>query len=194
MKRKCRLLLRCLGIVGIVLVGVMALSAGRANAAGHGHPDALTHASPEQVGKIALAEARRDFVVRGGVPRVVLARRVARDDLPKLALPPIPKTTFEDPPLTLVIIKGDFGAWLGPSIVHDGPPEHFAYVGYVYDLWAGSPELSMASPDGGQFRTALADPSLPIIPTPAAIPFTGPVAPLHHYGDTVLPIATVAGR
>ncbi len=76
---------------------------------GWSHPDVLTNASEEEVGQHALAQVQEDFVVRGGAPRVLLARRVTRDDLPALDLPHIPKVVIEEPPLMLVIIKGDFG-------------------------------------------------------------------------------------
>lgn len=196
MAQGCRapLWLRRLGVGGVALVGLLALAAGGANATGPGHPDVLTDASAQRVGQLALAQARRDFVVRSGAPRVLLARRVARDDLPALGLGRIPRTTFEDPPLMLVIVAGDFGAAHLPSILTGGPPQHYTHVGYVYDLWAGSPTLTIASKDGGLFRIALGDPTLPVVPTPIAAPFAGPAAPLHHYGETVPPLAMVTGR
>ncbi len=117
----------CLGVGGTAL-GAVALRANGGRAEGVGgqplpafnpatatadggwsHPDVLTNASAEEVGQHALAQVRQDFVVRGGAPRVLLARRVTRDDLPALDLPHIPKVVIEEPPLMLVIIKGDFG-------------------------------------------------------------------------------------
>ncbi len=124
--RALLLWLLCLGVGGTAL-GAVALWASGGSAEGAGgqpapafnpatattdggwsHPDVLTNASEEEVRRHALAKVQQDFVVRGGAPRVVLTRRVTRDDLPALDLPRIPRATIEEPPLMLVIIKGDF--------------------------------------------------------------------------------------
>ncbi len=82
--------------------------------------------------------------------------------------------------------------WTGPSIVKDGPDQHFSYVAYIYDLWAGSPTVWMASPTGGEFRAALNDPTLPAVAAPAEVPFIGQTTPSLHYGETAPPLGTVA--
>ncbi len=172
------------GCVVASLVGVMAFTGHRADASiTVGHPDVLTNASEQEVGQVALAATARNFPTRSGTAQIALGRRVARDDLPKLGLQGIPQTTIEEPPLMLVIIRGDFGKPNLPGTGNIG--QQFKYIGYVYDLWAGIPTLVIASPDGHEFRMALNDPSLPMSPPVVA---TAPVpsqGPLLHYGQIV---------
>jgi hypothetical protein len=179
-------------IAGLIVVGAIALFGMHTNAAGDTtvppHPNALTNASMQQVAQVALNEVQSDFAIQSGTPQVVLTKAIARGDLPKLNLPSIPGTSIEDPPLMLVIIKGDFGSSTFPSIAATGPAQHYAYVGYVYDLWAGVPTVTLASRTGGEFRAVLNDPTLPVEPIPAGTPFVSPAA-LHHYGEVVSTVA-----
>ena len=172
--------------IGVVAAGFVIRSTSSAFGTGHltpAFPSALTNASGTQVGQVALDLVRRDFDVRSGTPQVVFTRSIVRDDLPKLNLPSIPKTTIEEPPLMLVIIEGDFGPAHLPSIVTGPTDQVFKYIGYVFDLWAGSPTLTLADPDGGEFRAVLGDPTLPIAATPISpLPVISP-APLQDYGD-----------
>ena len=146
-------------------------------------PSALTNASEAQVGQVALNLVRQDFDIRSGTPQIVLTRSIVRDNLPKLNLPSIPRTTIEEPPLMLVVIKGDFGSSHLPSIVTGQTDQVFKYIGYIFDLWAGAPTLTMADPDGGEFRTVLGDLTLPTVTTPLSPQPVKSPAPLQHYGD-----------
>ena len=142
------------------------------------------------MGQIALDHVRRDFAIRSGTPQVALARSINREGLLALNVAAVPRTTIEDPPLMLVIIKGDFGAsnlfglW-GTS----SSDESYKFVGYVFDLWSGGPTLILASASGGQFSTALNDPSLPIVATPLLPSLAGTPAPLLHYGEVAPTVA-----
>jgi len=152
----------------------------------------LTTASPIEVGQVALNYVKGDFPIRSGTPTVVLAQPVKRQDLPAMGLGSIDSVIVEEPPLMLVILKGDFGAGehLGPG-GSSQTSQRYQYIGYVYNLWAGVPTLTLASPDGGIFRTALRDTTLPIVPTRIpAPPHATPITRLH-YGD-VAPTAVPA--
>ncbi len=108
---------------GLVLAGIVALLVGVANSEKIGsvaHVPAtqadsfhygakdLNGASPEQVGQFALEYVQHHLQVRG-TPQVVLVRRIKPDDLPKLGLGcPLTMASIEEPPLTLVILKGNF--------------------------------------------------------------------------------------
>jgi hypothetical protein len=178
--------------IGVFLAGFVIRSTSSAFGTGNvtpAFPSPLTNASEAQVGQVALDLVRQDFDIRSGTPQIVLTRSIVRDDLPKLNLPSIPRPTIEEPPLMLVIIKGDFGSLHLPSIVTGQTDQVFKYIGYIFDLWAGAPTLTLADPDGGEFRTALNDPTLPIAPTPIApLPVDSP-APLQHYGDVAPTVA-----
>lgn len=163
--------------IGIATIGFVVRSVSSANAA--------SSETPQQVGQNALDHVRQDFVIRSGTPQVLLTRSITREDLPRLSLPGIPRTTIEEPPLMLVIIKGDFGPSNLPSPLTGSSDEQYKYIGYVFDLWTGTPTLIMASPLGGEFRTALNDPTLPIVATPVPAPPVASPAPLHHYGEVV---------
>lgn len=176
------------GLFAVVLATVIAgMSRESAEAQSQPHPNVLTGASPDAVARVALNNVSKDFAIGSGSPQVVLSRSIQPDDLVQLNLPPLPQTTIEEPPLTLVILRGDFANHKGLDIVHNGPQSHYKYVAYVYDLWAGTPTETLASPTGGLFRTALNDPSLPIEPSPVQSQVNRP-GPIHHYGDQLPPM------
>ena len=146
----------------------------------------LTSSTPQQVGQLALVRVAQDFVVQSGTPQVSLSRSVTKNDLLSLGLGSIPVSAMEEPPLVLVIIKGDFGAPNAPMLISATAQAgmRYQYVGYVYDLWAGAPEQTIASRAGGEFRVALNDPSLPVVPT-LAVTGAGTSQPARHYGSTL---------
>jgi hypothetical protein len=170
-----------LGLGLFALVGVV-VSTSHVFASGNAadHARLLASASPQEVGQIALARAKTDFPVRSGTPRVVLSRTVTDAALPAMGLPSTNFASIEQPPLTLVILKGDFGFGEHAALSRTASSEHFQYIGYVFDLWAGEPALTIASPDGGVFRTALNDPTLPVVPAVAVAPLATPAARLHY--------------
>ncbi|MHB8645854.1 MAG: hypothetical protein ACYDAR_08715 [Thermomicrobiales bacterium] len=181
----------------IMVLGIFAILASRAVASDSGMFVArpLTSASDQDVGQTAVAYTRVAFHVRNGTPEVKLVRSVTNADLSALGLPNVSIGSIEQPPLKLVIVKGD--------IDDDGHPQvglqmtqqvnNYRYIGYVFDLWAGVPTLTIASGDGARFRTALNDPLLPTLPANAIIPSAPPIVPQWHYGD-VAPTVTVPKR
>lgn len=151
-------------------------------------PHPMTNASPEAVGQAAVDYTKDQFPGNGN-PQVLLVRSVTKQDLPALGLQRLDFASVEDPPLMLVILKGDFGFGNHPGSSQTMSGMRFHYIGYVFDLWAGTPTLTMASPNGGEFRTALNDPTLPIVPTPVQPPTPAYTKQLH-YGEvapTVVP-------
>lgn len=137
----------------------------------------------DEVRQVALSYTRVNYPVLSGTPQVVLTRPVTNNDLPGLGLPPINHASIEEPPLMLAIVKGNFGQPIHRSGLASGQSSQgYRYIGYIFDLWAGSPMLTIASPVGGEFRIALNDPSLPVVPSLAVSPLS--TAPKElHYGD-----------
>jgi hypothetical protein len=141
--------------------------------------------SPEEIGRLAVDRLLEMKDVRSGTPQVLLVTPVRNEDLPAKGVGcPIAFDTYEEPPLMLVVLKGDF---LPQS-------SHFysltaSHAALIYDLWAGKPLRTVWSDNGARFRVALGDQTLP---TPA-IDFTPdcsdlePVAKTHHYGDPAPP-------
>ncbi len=157
-------------------------------------PTPLTNATPDAVGRVALAYTSAHYQVIT-TPQVLLSRTTSKAEVSKLGLGDLPINTIEQPPLTLVVLKGDFRNGRNPGLVDPASwaSKRFKYIGYVFDLWAGVPTLSIASPDGGIFRQTLNDPALPVSPPiPTAPPFPTPAHPLH-YGD-IAPTVTLPTR
>lgn len=180
-------------VIGFVVIGVgyiiYSVASAEAFTGGHSpsHSNVLTNSSVQQVAQAALDRVGNDFVIRSGRPKVVLSKSVTRDELPALNLPTISRASIEEPPLVLVIIKDDFGASKRMGI---GKPanEHYKYIAYIFDLWAGYPTWTLASPEGGEFRKALNDPMLPIVTVPTSEPFSASPDRPHHYGEIAPPV------
>lgn len=95
--------------------------------------------SPKEVGRRAIEHVAVNKDVQNGVPQVLLARPVRNDELPGLDVScPYPFDTFEEPPLVLVVLKGDFL----PQSSHI-PTLTASHVALVYDLWAEKPVLTI---------------------------------------------------
>jgi hypothetical protein len=137
--------------------------------------------------------------VLGDPPQVMLSRLITPEDYQTLGLGcPPSQLIFEQPPLALVILKGDLRP-VGPGME---AAVDVKYIAYVFDLWADAPTSEMWSVDGGAFRTALNDPTLPnessgmpmVCPTPLPYKIT------QHYGETTtaptvgIPIQPVSGN
>lgn len=121
----------------------------------------LAGASPQKIAEYVIREIAPGYVGPQGPMEIMLARPVTRTEVPQLGLGCLPdNVASEEPPYVLVILRGDFtlsgipGA--EPSL---GALHH--YVSLIMDVWAAKPSLIIASKDGGRFRTALGDPSLP---------------------------------
>lgn len=126
-------------------------------------PRPLVGASLDEVGQAARAYTCNHYRIMGDTPRVRLVRPITAAQLPSLGLSEV-YFAAEEPPLMLVILRGDFdlrGARgterLDPSAWH----WQVKYLAYVFDLRAGIPASIQTSPEGGAFRIALNDPNLP---------------------------------
>ncbi len=175
--------LTLLCLIALTFGVIITLSRSRVTADSPFTPHPLTNATPQEVGQVALTYTALHFPVLSGTPQVVLARSVTNSDLDALGIAPIPNLTVEQPPFMLVILKGDFGPGKIPGISISRQPTHYQYIGYVFDLWAGVPTRTIASPDGRGFRRALNDPSLPDVPTPIPAPLLPTPVNRPHYGD-----------
>jgi hypothetical protein len=69
----------------------------------------LANASAEELSEVALARTLRYVAIVSGQPEVILVRRVSEDELVALGISPTPLVLpVEEPPLALVILRGDF--------------------------------------------------------------------------------------
>lgn len=120
----------------------------------------LEHASPASIGELAKNHAQT-FLRAQGTTSVLLSRPITREQVANLGLGCLPDfASIEEPPLALVILKGDFtlekmpgGRWSQGT--------RYPYIVYVIDLWSGGPVHMVSSLSGGLVRKALNDPSLP---------------------------------
>jgi hypothetical protein len=151
--------------LALLLVAILVFASGNAALAkfSYGTAHSLEGATSEQIGQFALQYTKAHYNVLSGSPQVVLTKAVKKDDLPALGLDSINFASIEQPPLMLVIVKGDLGGMqmLGGVIASVKDKWHFSYVAYVFDLKAAEPALQISSPHGGTFRKALNDFSLP---------------------------------
>jgi len=165
----------------------------------------LVNASTEEISKLAINYVEEKWRIAGRVkPEIVLARSITLDELTDLGLGNYSFSSIEVPPMTLVIIKGEFNFSGQPRRVRLAAVPQINYVALVYDLWSGVPTVEVTSLDGSKFRKALNDPNLPTDEAllsspddrlrPSAGPQAHPTAPAHlHYGDTVPSIRPASG-
>jgi hypothetical protein len=145
----------------------------------------MTALSPAEIGQAALDYTQAAGYVHNGPTQVLLARAIKNEELPALGLGcPLEFGTIEEPPLALAIVNGDLAPRL-PGLTM-GAPRPVHYIGYVFDLWAGVPTLTITSATDAVFRTALHDPGLPVeaTTTPLTCPTPLPYPKTLHYGDT----------
>lgn len=142
-------------------------------------PNNLLGKSEAEIAAYAQTYVQNDARIVSGTPQVLLVHAITADQGPALGIGCIPNhVTIEDPPLVLAIVKGDFELHL-PG----GRPTDVQYIGYVFDVWAGGATVTRGSKNGGIFRAALNDPSLP--PEYAGPPQTCPTPDPDsrwHYG------------
>jgi len=124
----------------------------------YGTVHSLVGATDYQVGRFAEQYAVAQRMMRSGVPEAVLVRSVRQEELGTIGVicPGVP-ATFEEPPLRLVILKGDFdfnqANLPGTTAQHVYQPAK--YVAYVFDEWAASPAFLNGSVKGGLYRAIL---------------------------------------
>jgi hypothetical protein len=109
--------------------------------------------------QVALNVTNANYPSLSDTPEVVLVRSVTAADIAALGIANISFDGGEEPPLMLVIVKGDF------DVSSLSGAKRAKYIGYAFDLRAGGPALVASSVKGGRFRQALNDPSLPDDPT-----------------------------
>jgi hypothetical protein len=125
-----------------------------------------------EIGQLALDYTALNFPILEGTPEVALARHVLASELPGMGLPDLGYRD-DDPPLALVIVRGDFER--GGSSLRSmfDPPSYFLvvhYIVYIFDLAIGMPVGIGTDVDGSSLRLALNDPSLPYWPIPVNTP------------------------
>src|SRR5581483_8065179 len=122
--------------------------------------------SGAQVVRLALDYTAARFVALGEAPEVVVSHPVLASELPELGLIDS-RWPDNEPPLYLVIVRGDFGLnpWISRDAYQRNDPmlagSRARYLAYVMDLQAGRPLQWTASRLGGALRGALNDPTLP---------------------------------
>jgi len=122
--------------------------------------------SGAQVVRLALDYTAARFVALGEAPEVVVSHPVLASELPELGLIDS-RWPDNEPPLYLVIVRGDFGLnpWISRDAYQRNDPmlagSRARYLAYVMDLQAGRPLQWTASRLGGALRSALNDPTLP---------------------------------
>lgn len=141
----------------------------------------LLHASPAEVGQVALKHTRETFRVRSGTPQAMLARPFSIKEVRLLGIESL--LGYDEasaPPMMVVVIKGDLEMldMLSPS-PSDAQSMRVKYVCYLYDLRTGEPFLKATSPNGSAFRQLLNDPTIPEDPTlvPKGTPAPAPQLP-----------------
>ncbi|MEA2574716.1 MAG: hypothetical protein QOH93_2014 [Chloroflexia bacterium] len=149
----------------------------------------LKGASSEEVGSYAQEYAKVTGLVRSGTPTVLLSIPITREKYTALGLGCLPDFgTIEEPPLTLVILKGDL-QFSRASILPNDSESLLApggYAAYVFDMWAARPVALDGTLTGGSFRKALNDPTLPTNENwnPGVCPTPLPASKkTMHYGD-----------
>ncbi len=148
-------------LIGILVVGVVAISIVNVYAHQQGGTHSLVNASMKDVTEAALKYTQTRFQVLSEHIAVPLARSVTKQELPSLGFPEI-DFGGEDPPLALVVLKGEFDVQNLRHGVASDTPWRVKFIAYVFDLKAGAPTLTLVSPDGSVFRDLLNDPSLPV--------------------------------
>lgn len=163
----------------------------------------LTDAPTEEIKQAVLRYTHNRFQVLSDQVTILLVRPVKAAELSALGLPDMAFPPEQEPPLMLVVIKGDFDVQNLSRAGFISEPFLVGYIAYVLDLRAGGPIITSVSRDGSRFKKLLNDPSLPdpVVPTidPARGPEAGvaaqaPLLPAKHmpYGvpePTIVPPA-----
>lgn len=166
-----------------LFINASKVSMGQASGFNYGARN-LIGATPQEISRFAQQYAEHNLKLRGGTAQVLLNRSVKRQELATLGIGCLPSSsTVEDPPLVLVILKGefDFSSMLSSQV----GGASYSYVAYVFDTWSAQPAFLLGSRNGAQFRTALNDPTLPEGGSdgPLVCPTEAPRTTTLHYGD-----------
>jgi hypothetical protein len=154
---------RMLLLAGLLLLGGLGLAGcGRTQdlpSTPEFSPRSLVGASLEEVGQYAVAYTQARGHIASGSPMVLLVRPTTAAELASFGFG-WQEFHCGEPPLTLVILKGDFDVSRSAGIRVDpskwkSRPEHIAYA---FDLRLGMPAMEQF---GGDMRRALGDPGLP---------------------------------
>lgn len=151
----------------------------------------LVGASPEQVGQFAVDYFVSANQVRSGTPQVLDTRPIKGDELPELDLGcPLESGVIEEPPLMLVVLRGDFDLNFAGSMTRNSPSGS-SYVAAIFDVWSAQPTFITSSQDGTGFSKVLNNPALPVRGwgTTLVCPTPLPYPKVLHYGDTAPTIA-----
>lgn len=148
-------------LTGILVLGTMAVFVINAYAHQQGGTHSLVNAPMQDVEDAALKYTYARFQVLSANVIIRLSRPVTKQELPFLGFP---KIDFggEDPPLALVVLKGEFDVRNLRRMNVNDTPWRVKFIAYVFDLKAGLPTLTSVSADGSRFRDLLNDPSLPM--------------------------------
>ncbi|HEX8600801.1 MAG TPA: hypothetical protein VF952_20065 [Chloroflexia bacterium] len=153
-------------------------------------PHSLLGSTPNEIAAYAIEYAQGQREVIKGAPTALLSRSVTRGQITALGLGCLGGfAAIEEPPLNLVILKGDFVFSTSASQRYS---LNSKYLAYVFDAWSGEHVYRLASIDGSHFRLALNDPSLPVAKAalPASCPTQIPASMKKlHYGEIAPPIA-----
>jgi|GEM_PF-3034878 len=161
----------------------------------------LVGASTEQIASFAQQYAKVQPGADGSEPRVLLVRFVKNEELNGLGIQCLNFSAIEEPPLALVVLKGNFGTTKPAA---DGSIDHSSYEVLIFDLWAAEAAYGAGSLNGGSLRQVLNDPNLPedypgqsdalAAQQPAACQ-KGRAAKTLHYGETAAgSLSPVAGQ
>jgi hypothetical protein len=183
--------------IGIVFfVGVLSLAYfvifSRANAPTSG-THSLVGSKPSDIAAYAVeyAQSHHEVIKDAAAPTSLLSRPVTRGQITALGLGCLGEyAAAEEPPLDLVILKGNF---LFSTSASQAYTLESKYVAYVFDEWSGEVTYRLASIDGSNFRVALNDTTLPVpkAALPSACPTQIPTSmKKSHYGDTAPGIST----
>jgi hypothetical protein len=133
--------------------------------AGVTKPKSWFHASENELSKFALQLLHEQFRVLSGTPRVLLVKRLKNKELEPLGIEP--SSSLDDNfPVALIILKAHVdtaGAIRGVTTFWP-----VQYVGYIIELESGG-ITTMTSHQGGRFKKALKDNSIPDDTIPPAM-------------------------
>jgi hypothetical protein len=173
--------------VATITVGATSTSQATATVQSLDRRDILAGKSPQEIAEYAVEHFVPSFLYSTGTPEIILASEVTREELPQIGLGCLPDNgSSEEPPYVLVILRGDFGGVNMPKAVPPPPDAHYLYAAMVIDVWAPGPTVLITSATGGEFRTALNDPSLPKMDNPFPVNCP-PRTPGHLPHGAVLP-------
>lgn len=156
-------LLRVAALTVLLLGGLLTVVLGITSThGGSGLPIPFTPTpmpAADRFAQITLQSLRFSVIPGGEPPVVVLNRRLGAGDLACLGLPSVPGLPADEP-LRLVIVHGYLDPGDDTSVASAySVPVH--YIGFVYVERQAALTLRIGSPNGGAFRRALNDPTLP---------------------------------